>query len=78
LHTTNYTNAFIAIAEDCPLSFGEIPPLKGDKKPIANYQFDKIYTNPYQYTSDEIIFDIFCIRNEISLSEYKTEREKFF
>lgn len=78
MHTTNYTNTFIAIAEDCPLSFGEMPPLKGDKKSIPNYQFDKIYNHPYQYSSDEIIFDIFCIRNEIPKSEYEVEREKFF
>ena len=28
IHTTNYKNTFIEIAEDCPVSSGQIPPTK--------------------------------------------------
>ena len=31
-HTTNYHNTFIEIAEDCPATQSEVPPLKGKKK----------------------------------------------
>ena len=78
IHTTNYENTFIEVAEDCPLNRAEIPTLKGDKKSVANMQFEMLYENPYKFTSDDIFFQIFAVRNELTKSEYETEREKFF
>jgi len=78
MHTTNYQNAFIEVAEDCKLESAEIPPEKGDKKTIANYQFDMIYNAPYEYTSDEILFKIHAIRKEIPSHFLAEERENFF
>jgi hypothetical protein len=77
-HTTNYTNAFIAIADDCPVKEGEMPPLKGDKKTVANLQFDMLYDHPYEYTSDDVIFGVYALRNEIKKSEQKAARAEFF
>jgi hypothetical protein len=42
MHTTNYHNTFIEIAEDCPLQASELPPQKGEAKTIANIQFEMI------------------------------------
>lgn len=78
MHTTNYKNAFIEIAEDCNLEMAEIPPQKGEKKTVANYQFDLIYNAPYEFTSDEILFKIHVIRKEISATFLEEERKKFF
>lgn len=78
LHTTNYINTFIEIADDCPVSNGEIPPQKGDAKTVANIQFDLIIKNPYKFTSDDVLFQVFAERNDLAKSEYKTEREKYF
>lgn len=78
MHSTNYFNTFIQIAEDCPVSVAEIPPVKGDNKTIANLQFEMMAHNPYKHSSDEIIFNVFAIKNNISKSDLKTEREKFF
>ena len=78
IHTTNYENTFIEVAEDCPLNRAAIPTLKGDKKSVANMQFEMLYENPYKFTSDDIFFQIFAVRNELTKSEYETEREKFF
>ncbi|MFO7540636.1 MAG: DUF6157 family protein [Chloroflexota bacterium] len=36
--TTNYFNTLIEIAEDCPATVGEIPPVRGGKKSVANLQ----------------------------------------
>jgi hypothetical protein len=55
MHTTNYTNAFIEVAEDCKTDVGVIPPEKQEKT-IARMQFDMIKDNPYRYTSDEVVF----------------------
>jgi hypothetical protein len=76
MHTTNYFNTFIEIAEDCPISMAEIPPQKGEDKTVANLQFDMIMHNPYKYTSDEVIFGIHALRN--GLSNNDDERATFF
>lgn len=77
-HSTNYTNTFISVAEDCPVSKAEIPPQKGDEKTVANLQFDMVYDNPYKYTSDELIFDIHAKRKGIGKAELNAEQETFF
>lgn len=78
IHTTNYNNAFIAVAEDCPTNVGEVPPLRGDKKSIANWQYDLISENPYQFTSDDVIFQVFAIRNDLAEAELEDARKQFF
>ncbi|WP_419487467.1 DUF6157 family protein [Chryseobacterium bernardetii] len=76
-HTTNYINTFIEVAEDCPVSRAQIPSEKKEKT-LANLQYEKISRNPYQYTSDDIIFECYAIRNDISENEKQKERELFF
>ncbi|NOT90160.1 DUF6157 family protein [Ferruginibacter sp.] len=78
VHTTNYANTFIEIAEDCPATSGEIPPTKGDAKTVANIQFEMLSKHPYKFTSDDIIFQVFADRNDLTKSEYKEAREQFF
>jgi hypothetical protein len=75
--TTNYYNTFIEIAEDCPISAAEVPPVKGENLSVANLQFDMIMANPYTYTSDEVIFTIHARRNGID-SNLEQERAAFF
>ncbi|MDQ5928621.1 MAG: hypothetical protein QG594_395 [Bacteroidota bacterium] len=78
VHTTNYHNTFIAVAEDCPLTNGEIPPLKGENKTIANIEFEMISKNPYKYSSDDVLFQVFADKNDLTKSDYKNAREAFF
>jgi len=78
MYTTNYHNAFIEAAEDCPAIIAEIPPQKGDYKTIANLHFDMIAHHPYRYTSDDVIFNAYAQKNYISKDELNTERKKFF
>lgn len=78
MHSTNYFNTFIEIAEDCPTPNGEMPPLKGEKKSIANLQFEFLYEHPYQYTSDEVLFGVFAQRKEFVKAELDAEREHYF
>lgn len=76
-YTTNYMNTFIEVAEDCPISRAQTPPEKKEKT-IASLQYEKIIKNPYQYSSDDIIFECYVIKNNISENEKQEEREKFF
>ncbi|MBA3682698.1 MAG: hypothetical protein H0W73_16280 [Bacteroidetes bacterium] len=78
VHTTNYQNTFIEMAEDCPVEEGQIPPLKGENKSIANLQFDMIIKHPYKYTSDDVLFTVYAERNNIPKSQLKELREQFF
>ena len=56
VHTTNYHDTFIVVADDCPTVMGEVPPRKGDIKSVANIQYDILSENPYRYTSTMFCF----------------------
>ncbi|MBI3139399.1 MAG: hypothetical protein HYZ15_12540 [Sphingobacteriales bacterium] len=78
IHSTNYLDTFISIADDCPVTSGQVPPAKGETRTVAGIQFDLIRQNPYRFTSDDILFQVFAERNELTKSEYKAAREAFF
>lgn len=77
VHTTNYFETFIEVAEDTKVASGTIPPQK-DKKTVAEMQYNLIAKNPYQYTSDDILFQVFADRNDLTKAEYQQAREQFF
>ncbi len=77
MHSTNYYDTFIEVAEDCPVAAAEIPPLKGDNKSVANLQFEMIVEHPYRYTSDEVLFSIHALRNGIA-GGLEAAREEYF
>ena len=77
-HTTNYFNTFIEVAEDCPADEAEIPPVKGDAKTVANRQFEMISRNPYKFTSDEVLFQCFAEKNDLTENERARAKEQFF
>lgn len=76
-HTTNYTNTFIEIGEDCPVSKAETPPEKKIKT-LACLQYELIVRNPYRYSSDDIIFECYAVKNDIPQSEKPDARIQFF
>jgi hypothetical protein len=78
IHTTNYTNTFIHVADDCSASAGEIPPAKGEAKSVATMQFEMIAKHPYKFTSDEVLFTIHAERNDIPESARSAARKEFF
>jgi len=78
IHTTNYKNTFIKISDDCPNTSGEIPPTRGDTKSVANIQFDILYKNPYKYTSDDVLFQVYAERKHLNKNELQTARVQFF
>lgn len=77
-HTTNYFNTLITVAEDSKAIKGTIPPEKENKKTIANYQFEILQKNASQKTSDELLFEIFAIRNDIPIFELEEAKKVFF
>ncbi len=77
MHTTNYTETLIEIAPDCPVQQAEIPEDK-EAKTIARMQYEMIESNPYEFSSDDVIFGIFAARNNIARASQKKARELFF
>ena len=77
MHTTNYFNTFITVADDCPVNVAEIPPQKA-KKTAANIAFEMIRNHPYQYTSDEVLFQVYILKNNILEIDWNTEKQSFF
>ena len=78
MHTTNYINTFIEIAEDSLTKIGEMPPVKGDKRTVVNLQFEMLYDNPYKFTSDDVLFGVFAMRKDFTKVELQDERENYF
>lgn len=78
VHTTNYQNTFIAVADDCPSAIGEVPPTKGDTQSIANIQFEILRKNPYKFTSDDVLFQVYAARNDVPENELQAARAHYF
>ena len=78
VHTTNYTDTFIEIADDSPATSGEVPPLKGDKKSVANIEFEMVKKHPYKFTSDDVLFRVYAERKDLAESELEKARAEFF
>ncbi len=78
LHSTNYFNTFIEVAEDCPVDIGTVPPMRSDKLTVAGYQYEILRNAPYQYTSDDVFFRVFAMRNDLSEPEWPEARAEFF
>ena len=77
IHSTNYFDTFIEVAEDTKADFGTIPPSK-EKKTVAEMQYELIAKNPYKFSSDDIFFQVFADRNDLTIAEYEKAREQFF
>ena len=77
MHTTNYINTFIEVAEDCPVKSAEVPAQKGEAKSVANLHFEMVEAHPYQFTSDDVIFKTFAVKNNLE-SNLENERNQFF
>ncbi|MGG4343169.1 DUF6157 family protein [Paenibacillus lautus] len=74
----NYYNTFIQVAEDCPAIEAVVPKAKGESKTIPVLQYEMISNHPYKYTQEDVLFEVFAERNQISEQDRATAREKFF
>lgn len=56
IHTTNYVNTFIEVAEDCKAIAAEAPPERVPKT-AARTEYEMLVSSPYQYTSDDVLYE---------------------
>jgi hypothetical protein len=78
MKTTNYFNTFISVAEDSKISKSEVPLEREGKKSIAIHQYEMLSQKPYEFNSDDVLFNIYTSRNSIPLSQMENERLAFF
>ena len=76
-HTTNYFDTLIEVAEDTKATTGIRPPSKA-KPTVAQMQYDLIANHPYQFTSDDVLFQVYADRNDVLEAEYAQARAQFF
>ncbi|MGE8427793.1 MAG: DUF6157 family protein [Sphingobacterium sp.] len=76
-HSTNYFNTLIEAAADTKVVKGTIPPSKPNKT-VAERQYELIASAPYRYTSDDIIFQVYAERRDLTPDEYAEARAVFF
>lgn len=76
--STNYSNAFIQVADDCPAQGPEEPPTGGKAPTVAALQHRLITKHPYALTSDDVIFEVHAIRRGIPEADKPAERAAFF
>lgn len=78
LHTTNYYDTFVEVAEDTKVNCGTIPVSKSTHKSIAELQYELLIKHPYMFTSDDIFFKVYAIRNDLAERELEQARKIFF
>jgi len=77
MHTTNYTDTFIEVAEDTKATAAAVPPERADRT-VARMQYEMIHEHPYEYTSDDVIFTIYAVRNDVQEAEWDSARAEFY
>ena len=76
-HTTNYTDTFIAVAEDTKAVEGQAPPTK-DVPTVAQLHYELLAEHPYTLTSDDLLFAVHARRQAIADEDREAERHRFF
>ena len=72
--STNYRNTLITVSPDCPALAATPPPKAGS---IAGLQYALLMERPYGLTSDELLFEVYAIRNAISPLNRESARSAF-
>ena len=76
MHTTNYTDTVIVPPEDTRAASATAPPT--GKRTVAELQFERLFGHDYEWTSDDLLFDVHCERKNIAAADRAAAREEFF
>lgn len=77
IHTTNYCDTFIEVAEDCPVTAAIAPPSK-EPKTIAQAEYEMLADSPYQYPSDDVIYETKGTPKGISREDFFSKGQPCF
>ena len=71
----DYTDTFIACADDCPATVGQAPP--GDES-VAARTWRMISEHPYRFTSGDVIFTVYADRQGVPQQSRSSARKEFY
>lgn len=74
----SYTSTFITVADDCPVSTGTAPPVRGDKPSVAVLQYELLSQNPYKHTERELIMIVHVTRLGLTPPEVKARGKAIY
>ena len=73
----NYYDTLIEVAEDCPAREAQVPQARGAKKTKAEVEYELLAKHPYEYTEEDIAFEMYAVLHNIPKAIWPTERKKF-
>lgn len=76
MHTTHYADTLILPAPDTRAESAIAPPQ--GKGTVAELQYARLAGRDYTWTSDDLIFDVYCQLKGITEPDRAAEREQFF
>ena len=62
----SYSNVFIKVSEDCPVSRSEIPAVKRDAVPAHVIQYELLTEHPYQFGHEDLVYEVYVRQKGIS------------
>jgi hypothetical protein len=77
MHSTDYVNTFIQVAEDCP-AVAASPPPERTTASVAELTYRMIADSPYGHTSDDVVFTVWADRRGIPPAGRDAARKEFF
>ncbi len=75
MKSANYFNTFIAVAGDCAATAGREP---DGQTSVASLQHRLLRKQPYTLTSDELLFEVYAVRNGVADADREKARTTFF
>lgn len=74
MFSTNCKSSLILVATDCPAKASKAPARAGT---VAAMHFELIGAQPYEMTSDEVLYAVYAARKGLSFAEIENERASF-
>ena len=78
MKSTNYTSTFLQVADDCPVTAAEPPPTGGEKPTVAAVHYALLVAHPYEFTSDDLLFEADALRRRLPPEKKAAARTEFF
>lgn len=73
----SYKNTFILVAEDCPATAGEVPPVNPTKMSKAALEYELLSSQPYVWSQDMLNYEVHR-RQKTQLGVEPLSEEAFF
>lgn len=70
----NYIQTFIQVAPDSPVDHSVVPVAKGATKPVHLLQYELLSQNPYTYTQEDLLFEVYVRHKGIPEEELQARR----